>query len=521
MSNNLPINVKDYGAACDGVTDDSTPLLNANAAATHNKAPLLIPGTMKIGTATTITAFLVDTLAQLFTTSSIVTISNGQPLRPEWWGADPTNTNDSLAAWTACTTSPQCVTILMSGVYSFSNTLTITNAKGLIIKGGGASLIDRQALSYNKFSLNFNNIPSGASGLVINGFRGLALQDFFVSHMTIGTAGGTAIYVNSGDDFEISNIKVESSTGVFGKGIVLGGGTDETCAFMGNIKNCKIYTAGGPAFESNSRNTSLTFQSCYQIGGSFNFVGTIYSSVISCASEYATLYGYTINKCGNMSFIGCGGEANGRGVFYMQSSSYNLVFTNPMGASNNSSGTTGIGDLFQIDSSVGVNQSISIINPTSLYPHANTTYNIAATTGTLYVDVNGVSASQLPRSIGGDSTWKLNYLTFTGYGENIGFTPVLNANWTFVGSPTISGTYVKKGGLITFSINISGTTSVSANVGAQITLPWQESTAPYAAIIMDGYNNNCGFATVNGKTIYVPAIAANSYGLILSGQVTI
>lgn len=85
------VSVKDFGAALDGATNDATALFSANAAAVAAKVPLLISGTMHIGTATTITAPIVDTMNQLFSATSAVTINNGQPVRPDWWGIENQN----------------------------------------------------------------------------------------------------------------------------------------------------------------------------------------------------------------------------------------------------------------------------------------------------------------------------------------------------------------------------------------------------------------------------------------------
>ena len=80
------VSVKDFGASLDGVTNDATALLNANAAAVAAKVPLLINGVMHISTVVTVTAPVVDGMHQMFSTTSQVTINNGQPVRPEWWG---------------------------------------------------------------------------------------------------------------------------------------------------------------------------------------------------------------------------------------------------------------------------------------------------------------------------------------------------------------------------------------------------------------------------------------------------
>jgi hypothetical protein len=91
------ISVKDFGAVGDGVTDDSAAIALANTAA--GTQPLLFQGTFYVPTATTITAPIVDTMAQIFTTTSVVTINNGQPVRPEWWGARADGTTSCVTAF--------------------------------------------------------------------------------------------------------------------------------------------------------------------------------------------------------------------------------------------------------------------------------------------------------------------------------------------------------------------------------------------------------------------------------------
>ena len=67
----------------DGITDKSAVLFAANALG-H---PISIKGVMVIGTATTITVPIMDTIEQIFSTSAQVTINNGLPVRPEWFGS--------------------------------------------------------------------------------------------------------------------------------------------------------------------------------------------------------------------------------------------------------------------------------------------------------------------------------------------------------------------------------------------------------------------------------------------------
>ena len=71
------VSVKDFGAACDGTTDDSTALFNANAAAVAKNVPITIPAKMHIPSPVTITAGLLEDYATLFSSTSLVTVDGG------------------------------------------------------------------------------------------------------------------------------------------------------------------------------------------------------------------------------------------------------------------------------------------------------------------------------------------------------------------------------------------------------------------------------------------------------------
>lgn len=82
-----PVNVvsaRDYGAVLDGITDDSTAITEANAVAGGGE--LIIDGVAKLASHVTLTAIIRDTTSQIFTENSLVTIDNGLPIRPEWFG---------------------------------------------------------------------------------------------------------------------------------------------------------------------------------------------------------------------------------------------------------------------------------------------------------------------------------------------------------------------------------------------------------------------------------------------------
>lgn len=73
-----------------GVTgsNDAEKLMRANAAAAARKTSLSITSVIDVEVATVITVPLVDGLTQIFTASSLVTIENSLPVRPEWFDND-------------------------------------------------------------------------------------------------------------------------------------------------------------------------------------------------------------------------------------------------------------------------------------------------------------------------------------------------------------------------------------------------------------------------------------------------
>jgi hypothetical protein len=74
-----------------GVSDKSTALSIANAIASAFRLSLQLIGVLVIGSPVTITVPIVDTMAQIFSTGSNVTIDNKQLVRPEWFGSTAGN----------------------------------------------------------------------------------------------------------------------------------------------------------------------------------------------------------------------------------------------------------------------------------------------------------------------------------------------------------------------------------------------------------------------------------------------
>lgn len=72
----------------DGVTDNTLAVVKANSFG----IPIRFVGISVITAPVTITSPIVDGVKQIFSTASKVTIDNGQPVRPEWWG-------DGMGTW--------------------------------------------------------------------------------------------------------------------------------------------------------------------------------------------------------------------------------------------------------------------------------------------------------------------------------------------------------------------------------------------------------------------------------------
>jgi hypothetical protein len=523
------VSVTDYGAKCDGVTDDTAALVAADTAARSLNRPLYIPGPMNITTPTTIRALIIDTLGKIFTTNNNVTVASGQVIRPEWWGADPTNTSDSLAAFNACLANAKGRTVELSGGYKFSGPLLVDYADGygLTIRGQGAAMITANGLTYNKCFLNFDGIAAGSKALTFKGVRGLVLENFFVSHKTSGTGGGTAVWLTQLDVFRISRVDIESQTGSSGAGFQFGATNGVDCAFMGLVEACEVFCQGGASFGVYPACTSITFLNCYQEGGYFFNKGSVYTTYITCASEGAPLFGYILNGTANTTFVQCAGEANGRGVFYLQSGCSQTNLISPFGAGNNTSNIAVEGDLVFLDGTAGANTNVLITSPTSLSSGSNTTSNIGATGTNGYTEIQNIYSPNLPKGLGGSQVWKTGYLVTTGDLEVQTFTPVIT-NWTNVGTPTITAKLVKKGKLVTFTVKVAPGTSIKSVAGSSyISLP----VAEWGGLLIEGaasvVDSNAATATYGSAlittsgTVWLPSFGPLTVPVIITGTVMV
>lgn len=378
-------------------------------------------------------------------------------------------------------------------------TSTFIGLRGFVLEGAASSLLTSGVTYLSNTTFVFDGATSGTDGLVFTNFVGLTVKNIVISMQRGGTGGGKALYLYNGHDYTLDGVKVDLLVGSAGGGIVLGNGTGATATFIGSIKNCKVFGNTSVSFYANF-GTSLTFTACYQVGGYFNFVGMAYSTVISCASELtpSPYYAYNITGCENLVFNACGAEGNAKGAFYL-TGSFCISFYAPYGANNNTSADTVIGDLIQMDVGSGVVYNITIDNPTSLANNAATTSSIYSNAGNGYCTVTGVYYGSLPLGISGNAAWIKNKLTFSGYGEQVAWTPTL-AGWTNVGTPTVVGKYVKKGSVVTFYVTITPATSISATRTTSTIqgLPWGSGEIiSGSGMQSDGNVNSYGVAPVS------------------------
>ena len=403
-----------------------------------------------------------------------------------------------------------------AGNYKLSSTLTINNVNGLSIEGASAAINPPIGVLYNNNTvLNFDSAAAGTNGLVVSNFFGLTIKNIVISQNHTDAGGGKGLFIWGGHDFCLENVKVNQQVGNTGIGIEIGDGDGATSCFMGRVFNCKVLSTG-ISFNAN-HTTSITWDSCYQVYGFFQFLETMYSTVINCASEGSATFAYQFSDCVGMSLISLGSEVNAKGSIYLTNACNNITILNPVGITNNTSGTGSIGDLVHIDNITAPCYSITIINPSSTNPNAATVANIYGTSGTGNTDITGVTSTSLSKGVDGDTSWQQLKLTLTGDGEVQTFITTLSTGWTNVGTPTLVGKFIKKGKLINFNLTITPATSIQANALARIIIPW---TALFSSgcNVTDGNAAAYDSATLGASTIYMPLTGVITTTLTINGQ---
>lgn len=391
------------------------------------------------------------------------------------------------------------------GKYRCDSTITLTGVRGLTLEGDAAAILAGGTGYSGNTELVFDTAPSGSDGIVATNFVGLMMENILIRMRRGAVGGGKALFMYNGHDYSLRNVNVDLNVGASGCGIQLGNGNGATSTFIGDISNVKVMTnASCPGIYANF-GTSLTFTACYVIGGWMQFDGMTYSTVNSCAVDASALYGYIINGSTNMTFNACGAEGAQKGAFYFSTTATNHVLNAPYGADNNKSNDPNIGDLVHLDSSVGVVNSITITNPTSVALNPGTAQNIWASAGTGFVEVYNTDLTLFSKGFGGNATWIRDKLTVTGiWDQMVSWTPALSL-WTNVGSPTVTGKYKRVGKVVTFYVIVTPATSISSTrVTSTITGFPFTSVEAGTAMMVDGNVNSYGVCIVGPGGIIYP-----------------
>lgn len=106
-----------YGALCDGATNDAAALASADVVCLALGIPMPAIGMMYIGTPTTVNSAIADTLGQLFSTTSQITLAGTPFIRPEWFG----NGQNTVRMAVAALPSTGGVILLEDKVYQTNN----------------------------------------------------------------------------------------------------------------------------------------------------------------------------------------------------------------------------------------------------------------------------------------------------------------------------------------------------------------------------------------------------------------
>lgn len=443
--------------------------------------------------------------------------------RPEWFGAVGDGITLCDSAFAMLVPAAMGGEILLSARYKFNSQLVIdgNDLATLTIRGTGSYNLGSNSKSNNNCYLDFDSIPDGQAAFTIRKVRGLVLDNFFISHVNAANIGSAkTLHIHTLDNFKLSKINVESKQGQFGDGIVLGNIDGNDCVFAGTVENCKVTSGGGSSFSVRPLSTSVNFVNCYQLGGYFILDRVVYSKFTNCASEYATLFGYSINNSTGITFDTCGSEANGRGGFYC-SGSTNVTFINPFGSANNTSNNAGVvGDLITLDGSVVENTGIFITTPTSINSVAATLGAIGTAGTNKNININGVVSSNLPKGIYTTQSIKEKSLIVTGDLPEMTFSAGLSG-FVLGGSATCTGVFNRAGNNINFSMTITPTSTIDNTSGAgRAQLPFDISTHGGNCIASDGSGSPIGICAITGTgLIYFPAFGSKNAPITVSGAI--
>jgi hypothetical protein len=312
------VNVKDFGAVGDGVTDDTAALqqaisagldiqfpegtykIDANITVAANKTLRFMSGaSITASSSYTITlnnnAFIEAPRTQIFSGSA--TAANVKTAFPEWWGATHSTTIAQNGAFQSALNAlkEQGQLLLNNGFYALDGTTALTVNKGQAIIGAGSQ------------KTTFRITTAATNAFLVTTTLGAALRGFKVAN-TVAATSGTAIKVeqtspNTVGRFTIEDIWLES---VY-NGINLLGNSVQT---LNTARVSNVYMRG-----------------VYNYGARYEWCENILSLNIHINADTGSGSGapnsgfVLFNKCQSVDFTNCSvNNCSGAGLFVSNSS---------------------------------------------------------------------------------------------------------------------------------------------------------------------------------------------------------
>lgn len=337
------------------------------------------------------------------------------------------------------------------------------------------------------------NLINNADSIIFEKFNKLKIKNLKILDLKGIKENVKTLELFNGYDYNISDVSIVSRTGINSRCISLGRGQGETCTFLGEIINISTYQPnGGVAIYSGATNTSLTFKKCYARGGSYTMDGTVYSSMINCATDGSKTNGYLFKGTGNshlnsFSLISCGAEVAKFSAIKVESG---VVGLSVIGGFHSGANKRIIDEIPNYDiSKIGsllttettdINhpiQSILIENPTIILPNGLDIY------GGLYTgDVTIVSNFRFLGGVGGDKDFLKNHYT-------------LISSKSEISDVTIKNKLVKKFDFCSIDKHL-----ISANTDLSGTVSYLYSRIN-SAIIEQGFINDIVVSIPEGYTL--------------------
>ena len=318
------ISIKDFGAVCDGVTNDTVAVQTAIAAVGSNNVSLIVPGATLVSSNLT---FAISTQLQFqnggkfvgVAGTEVITIQRapladiqqifqncdsystvGMTVFPEWFGAVKDGSTDDRAAFQSALRFLRDVgglIQLQAGFYAVSDRISI-DYNNMTIQGAGNNTSWIKVTGTNK------------NGVVINGvagtpIRNIMLRDFSVILATIATGASIGVLLNYTVFAIVERMQIHDFLVGFGmEGATNSQITKVGATYTGGVTNGFVgFNIFGGASGATAANASSILKDCYSSGTvgltgqiGFKVYGSYMSDIQFDTCETAlTNYGYSLD----------------------------------------------------------------------------------------------------------------------------------------------------------------------------------------------------------------------------------